>query len=381
MIIIFNMGRPTFAYIDLDALEYNYKEVRRRIGNDVSILSVVKANAYGHGIREISKELERLGVDFLGIAICEEGIELREAGIKKPILILNGIFNEDIERVINYNLTPAIYDIETAKKLSQSTNNVINIHVKIDTGMGRLGISPDQIREFFLELTKLKNINIEGIFSHLSSADKLEELPYTLEQINRFNHIIKEIESLGIYPKYKHIANSSAIIYIDHSIYNMVRPGLMLYGIYPSHCLKGKIKLKPVLSLKSSIIQLKNIPKGYSISYGRSFVTNRDSLIATIPIGYGDGYSRFFSNKGYVIIRGKRVPIVGVVCMDLIMVDVTDADGAKIGDEVVIIGKSGDCENSVEEMAEDIGTIPYEILCSIGSRIPRRYTKDGKLLC
>ncbi|MDY6856566.1 MAG: alanine racemase [Thermodesulfobacteriota bacterium] len=377
------MNRPTVAEIDLDAFRFNYIQIRNRVDINTRILAVVKADGYGHGALFLSKELEELGVDLLGVAICEEAIALRKAGIKIPIIILNGIFKGQVEETFEYKLTPVIYDLHTARSLSdrgKSLNRKIKVHVKIDTGMGRVGILPEGLRRFFTSLKTLSNIEIEGVLSHLSTAsgDSPEDKCFASLQIKRFEDSLKEIKKLGISPPLMHIANSSATTDMLPSSCNTVRPGLMLYGAYPCPRFADMIELKPVMRLKTEIAHIKRVSSGYGISYGRTFRTRTQSSIGTLPIGYADGYNRLLSNCGSVLIRGKKSPVVGSVCMDMIMVDVTDVPNVKEGDEVVLIGRQGDCEIAADDIAKKIGTISYEVFCNLSRRVPRVYIKDGK---
>jgi len=379
------MRRPTTAEINLDALEYNFTQIRKRISQGIKILAVVKANAYGHGAVRISSELERLGVDFLGVATCEEGIELRKASIATPIIVLGGFFKGQSVYAKQYDLIPVIYNLESAKELSQcacKSNSKVKIHVKIDTGMGRLGIFPSETKRFIQHLIKLDTLEIEGILSHLAdnNQDNHSGLEFTQRQAALFKQQIEELHQMGIHPQYEHLANSAAIIEKSPDFFNLVRPGIMICGAYPSKKFEQVIDLKPVMSLKTKIISLKKVAKGTSISYGRTFVCKKESLIATLPIGYADGYKRSLSNKGEVLIRERKVPIVGVVCMDLVMVDVTEVPGVSLGDDVVLMGSQGNKNITADDIAEKTGTISYEVLCGISPRVPRVYTKEGKIL-
>ncbi|MBI3752988.1 MAG: alanine racemase [Deltaproteobacteria bacterium] len=367
--------RPTLAIIDRAAIKSNYILLKKKTAKDVDILAVVKANAYGHGAVEIAKTLEQAGCSFFGVALCEEGVELRESGIKSPIIILGGIYANQIRDVIEYDLTPVIFDIETARildSLSAKTGKRINVHVKVDTGMGRLGLLPYQVIPFFKTLKGLANLEVEGILSHFAEADE-EDKEFSKEQLNIFFKVITVIQELGFQPRLFHIANSAAVVEHVNSHFNLVRPGIMLYGAYPAKHMVGSIELKPAMRLVSQIISLKKVPKGYSISYGRTYVTEKESIIAAVPIGYGDGYPRSLSNKGEALIRGQKARVAGVVCMDITMLDVTRIKGVSAGDEVVLIGKQGGDEITVDELAEKAGAIPYEILCGISGRVPRIY--------
>lgn len=372
-------GRPTMAEIDLVAIGYNYSKIKEKAG-DKNILAVVKANAYGHGAVEVSRELEKLGADMLGVAILQEGFELRKAGIKRPILLLSGIFPGEAESVLRHDLTPVVYSIDAVLELSSEAAKVgktVPVHVKIDTGMRRLGILPAEVGLFFEKLRGLRNIRVEGILSHFSTADS-KDRGFMDEQIRIFSEAVNKIRSLGFSPDYIHIANSAAVIRDDLPDYlNMVRPGITLYGSYPSIWFRDKIELKPVMTLKSGIIQIKRISKGESVSYARKFIAERESVIAVVPIGYADGYPRHLSNVGEVLVRGRTAKVAGLVCMDLIMIDITDIPEAVVGDEVVLWGRQGDIEISADDLARKAGTISYELFCRVSGRVPRVYKREA----
>ncbi len=364
--------RPTWAEIDLNSLSRNLSLVKRIVGRGVRILVTVKADAYGHGIVFVSKKLIEKGVDFLGVASIDEGIRLREAGIRCSILVLGAILPEQVKPVIKYNLTQTLFDLDVAKKLSENASfhhKRAKVHIKIDTGMGRLGVNYNEAVKLISDISKLKNIEIEGIFTHFPKADIDKD--FTNKQISIFERLKKELDELGIAIKYAHAANSMGVIGYKQSYFNLVRPGLIIYGLSPNR--NSQLPLKPVISLKSKIVSIKEFPKGQGISYSHTFVTKRESRIAVLPIGYGDGYPRGLSNKAYVLIRNKKAPIVGTVCMDQIMLDVTGIKGAKIQDEVILIGKDRYNEINADDLARLIDTISYEIVCGIGNRIPRVY--------
>lgn len=361
----------TFAEIDLKALCHNFKEVRKRAGKKV-VLAVVKADAYGHGAVEISKYLLERGVSMLGVAFTEEALALREAGIKAPILIF--FDTDNIEACLKYNLTPTVFDLDIAREFSRTArkhNLCIPVHIKVDTGMGRVGFDFRKAVNTISRIAELKNIQLEGLMSHFSEAE-LRDKNFALLQLKNFTTLVKDLKARNIRFRYLHIANSAAVLSMPEAHLDMVRPGLMLYGYGQP---EGD-SLRPVLSLKSSIIFLKKVPAGTSISYGRTFITTKRSTIATIPIGYADGYSRRLSNCGEVIINGRRAPIVGRVCMDTIMVDVTGIPDVRRGTEVVLIGRQGREEITAQDIADKIGTIPYEVLTSIGERVKRLYKRD-----
>lgn len=368
-------SHTTTAEVDLEALAYNYNQLRRFASPSVKFLAVVKADAYGHGAIPVAKKLEELSTDFLGVARVQEGVELRNGGITKPILVLSGVYQEEVEEVLAYQLTPLVYRWEIAEALSVAAGKrgkKIPLHIKVDTGMGRIGVLAEEVAVFADRVRKLENLEIEGIASHLSTADEGDSA-FAEEQLERFSRAIEEMKKLDIDPPFRHIANSAALVNLPAAHFTVVRPGIMLYGSYPAPSLKDKISLRQVMSWKSRIADLKKLPAGYPISYGRTFITQRPSLIAAIPVGYADGYHRLFSNRGEVLIKGMRAPVVGRVCMDWTMVDVTAIAGVEVGDEVVLMGSQSGQEITPEEMGGWIGTISYEILCSVGKRVPRVY--------
>jgi alanine racemase len=366
-------GRPTLCFVDLDALRWNFRQIRSKVGPQVKILSMVKANGYGHGATAIATALAAEGSDAFGVATLEEGVELRQTSIKEPILVLAGAYAEQVDRFFDHRLTPVVYDVESLKQLDavvHSSDRDLQVHLKVDTGMGRLGLLAAEVDSWLPTIKKLKALKIEGVFSHFSHAESVEG-HYTREQLRIFREVIERLRSGGIEPSVVHLANSAATITLPAAYFDMVRPGLMLYGIYPSPAMANQISLKPVLSWKTQVLQVKKVPAGTSISYGQTFITQRKSLIAILPIGYADGYPRLLSNRGEVLVNGKRAPVVGRVCMDLTMIDVTDIGEIRQGDEVVLLGRQGDAEISADEMAAWASTISYEILTSIGARVTR----------
>lgn len=368
--------RPTYAEIDIRALVHNLNEAKRLAGSKSQILAVVKADAYGHGAVTISEALVRNGIQYLGTALVEEAIELRDAGIKIPIIVLGGIFEEQIPKIAEYDLLPVVYQEGFLKAIANEArkrNKKINIHIKIDTGMGRIGVLPEDAVDFVKDAASQKNIKVEGIMTHFADAD-LADKAYAEKQMAEFTAIADKLDKDGIKIPYQHIANSAALVSFENDRFNMARPGIMLYGYTPfSKGKEGGLNLIPVMSLKTKILHLKRVPAGTYISYGRTFVAKRDSIIATLPVGYADGYSRALSNKGSVIVKGKKAPIAGRVCMDMTMIDVTDIDGVGINDEVVLIGKQGRETITADDIAMFANTISYEVLCCIGKRVPRVY--------
>ncbi len=367
----------TKAEINLSNLVHNLNQVRTRISEGCKILAIVKANAYGHGSIEVSRELENAGVDMFGVATVEEGIQLREAGISKGIIVLGLIYDGSVQDIIKWRLTPVVYSKAIVKSLSDAScaaGITLPVHVKVDTGMRRIGIDPDSAAEFVSDISLLKGIKTEGIMTHFAEAD-LDDKDFVREQLSSFLSACRDIEQAGIRIPIRHVANSAAIIDMKETHLDMVRPGIMLYGYPPSPQLENKVDLKHVLTLKTRIIFLKTVPPKTGISYGRIYTTSRETIVATLPIGYADGFSRSLSNMGQVIVRGMRVPVIGRVCMDMIMADVTDAAGAAVGDEVTIIGGTGGIGISADDIARWTGTISYEVLCRIGDRVDRVYVR------
>ncbi|MDD4953945.1 MAG: alanine racemase [Candidatus Omnitrophica bacterium] len=364
--------RPTWAEVNLGNLAYNFRQIKKMVSSGTKIMVTVKADAYGHGLIPVSKKLASLKVDFLGVASIDEGIKLRQAGIKIPILVLGLIFKKDAPALLRYRLTPTVCDLQIALALDKEARKCsrpINVHIKVDTGMGRIGVLHQEALPFIEEVVKLKHINIEGLFTHFPFADM--DRDFTSYQIGLFNRLVNDLKNEGIRIPLVHSANSMGVIGYRESHFNMVRPGLAVYGLYPREDLNG-IKLRPVLSLKTKVVYAKRVPGGFGLSYGHTYITEKPSSVVTLPIGYGDGYPRNLSNFAPVLIKGKRFRISGNICMDQVMVDVGDF-AVKAGDEAVLIGSSGKEKITVEELATLSATIPYEIVCGLGSRIPRLY--------
>ncbi|MBI5212751.1 MAG: alanine racemase [Nitrospirae bacterium] len=362
------MNRGFTAEIYLNAISHNLKVIKD-ISRNLPVIAVVKADAYGHGAVKISGRLINDGVEYLAVAFTEEAKELRDAGINIPILVL---FDPDAEDIFKYSLVPVISDKKTAVVLSKEAerrNTALNVHIKIDTGMGRLGLTGDPVKEI-LEIAGMKGINIEGVMSHFSEADIKDE-SFARMQIASFNSVRKELLQKGLNIRLFHIANSAAVEALPESHFDAIRPGIMLYGYSP--VLTSNSQLIPVMTVKAKISALRRLPAGAPISYGRTFVTKRESLIGVMAAGYADGLSRRFSNNAEVIVRGRRVSVVGRVCMDLTMIDLTDIEHVEEGDEAVIIGRQGNESIDAAELARRADTIPYEILTSIGYRAKKVY--------
>jgi alanine racemase len=371
-------GRPTWAQVDLTSLAHNFRLMKDAVGPAVSIMPAMKADAYGHGAVECARTLEREGADWFGVALPEEGISLRKSGIKAGIFCLAGFFEGQESLIIAESLTPAVCRFDLLERLDQAAREagcVADYHLKIDTGMRRLGVVLPELAEFLERAAQLKNVRLDGVMSHMASADLPEKEEFTCEQIELFASAVRLVRSRGYQPTWIHQANSAAAHAHPESRGNMVRLGGVLYGLWADVTNREVTPLdwKPVLSLYTQIEFLKAVPTGSPIGYGNTFVTQRDSRIATLPIGYGDGLPRALSNLGRVIVRGRHAPIVGRVSMDLTLIDVTDLAEAELGDEVVIIGSQDDCSITAEQLAEAAETISYEVTCRISDRVPRRY--------
>ncbi len=369
------MHRPTWVEIDLNALRHNLLAIRKWVGPQIKILGIVKADAYGHGDYEVSRVLLNNGVEMLGIAILEEGIQLRDKGIKAPLLLLGGIFEEQIDTVIQYGLTPTVYDLKLADVLSKRANyfnKIMKVHVYVDTGMGSIGVKYDKAVEFVKFARNLKNLLIEGIYTHCSSSDE-KDSAFTNLQIKRFRDVLDALDASKTCIPLRHMANSGAILGYPEVYFNMVRPGLSLYGLYPSEDVSRDIGIRPVMSFKTRVIHIKDMESGDVVGYGRTYRITKPTRVATLPLGYDDGYNRLLSNQGEVIIRSKKASIIGRVCMDQCFVDVTNIKDVSVGDEVVLYGSQGQETIPIESIAKQLNTIPYEVTCSISKRVPRIY--------
>lgn len=373
--------RPVWLEVNLDAIAHNVRRIKQIIGENTQIIAVVKANAYGHGAIEVSETLLENGVTMLGVGVIEEGIVLREANIKAPILICGLTTNDQIESLVTYNLTATVCNLKAIKILSRIASKKkkeARVHIKIDTGMGRLGIPSEDTLNFVKIINQMKNIEIEGIFTHFAATNE-ENGIYTRKQFEKYKKALLELEKEKINIPLKHVANSAAILNSSCFHLNAVRPGIIIYGLFPSPKTKQAVQLKPAAELKTKIVFLKEIPAGKNIGYGGTYTTTKPTRIATLPVGYADGYSWLLSNNGEVLVRGERAPIIGRICMDLCMIDVTHIEGVQIGDEVVLWGKQGSEMVSVEEVAQKIGNIVYEVICMVDKeRVPKVFIKNGR---
>lgn len=371
----------TEAAIDLDAAEHNFNITRAKLPENVKLLCVIKADAYGHGAVPLAKLFEGRA-DFYGVACIEEAIELKKAGIKTPVLILGAVPKEFYSDIVKYDIRVPIFNLEDAKALSAEAirqSKTAPFHFCVDTGMSRIGFQVNkESADACLEITKLPNIEAEGLFSHFATADE-KDLSKAIAQRDKFKEFIKLLEERGINIPIKHINNSAGIMNFDE-YFDMCRMGIILYGLYPSHEVdENLLKIKPVMEWRAHITHIKELEPGREISYGGTYKTGETRRIATIPVGYADGYPRCLSNKGKVLINGEFAPITGRVCMDQFMVDITGID-AKVGDTVVLVGKSGSKELSMEEVSESAYSFNYELPCRVARRVPRTYYRDGKFL-
>lgn len=381
---MFKHLRPVWAEINLDNLAFNMRQIRNK-AKSKDIIAVVKADAYGHGALDIAPVLLENGATSLAVAVVSEGVELRRGGIECPIMVLGFTPPSLMDDLVKYDIQQTVFSYSYAKELSaiaEKNHKKARIHIAVDTGMGRIGFMPNKESvEEVLKISTLTNIEIQGIFSHFSTADEKDK-EYTDYQLAKFNEFYDALSNVGVRIKIRHIANSAAIIELPKTHFEAVRPGIILYGYYPSEEVdKSNIQLKPVMELKTNIAHIKKIPSGYYISYGRKFKSTRETVVATLPVGYADGYTRLLFNKAKVIINGQFAPVVGRICMDQCMVDVTNIKGEiKVGDEVILIGEKGGISINADHIAEMLGTINYEVVCMISKRVPRVYIKDGEVV-
>ena len=376
--------RPVWIEINLDNLSHNIKEIKKLLKKNAFLTAVIKADAYGHGALGIAETLIQSGVDRFAVATLSEALEIRERFKDIPILILGYTPKDLLGHLVKAEISPTLYSISQAEELNEvahTMNKTVNVHIKIDTGMHRVGMAVcSDSAEEITRISQLSNINLEGLYTHFATSDEVDK-SYTLKQVEKFNEIVKRLEEKGIEIPIKHVSNSAAIIDLPNLNYNMVRAGIILYGLYPSNFVdKNRINLKEVLSLHSRIYHIKHLDKGVGVSYGLTYTTKGETKIATMPIGYADGYSRLLSNKAEVIVKGKNklVPVIGTICMDKCMLDVSGIDVEEC-DEVIIIGSDGDKSITATDIADILGTINYEIICMMKKRIPRVYIKNGEI--
>ena len=372
-----------YARINLDNIRFNVSAMKALTKPDMKALAVIKADGYGHGSVMLAKHLDDL-VDYYGVATCDEAVELRSADIQKPILIIGYTDCSDFERLLAYNITQAVYDVEECRKLSElavAQNKTAKVHIKVDTGMSRIGfeVSEQGIKEA-AKIFELPNIEVEGIFTHYAKADEYDKT-FAHTQKERFLTFIHGLEDFGYSIPIKHIDNSAGVMELDDKEFDMVRLGIVTYGLYPSDEVNHDIEIRPAMSLITHVSHVKTLPAGVGISYGGTYVTTKPTRVATLTVGYADGYPRAQSNIGRVLVHGCYAPILGRVCMDQIMIDVTDIEDVKVRDEVILIGSEGDKCISVEEVAAPAASFNYELVCNVARRVPRVYNRDGKDIC
>ncbi|MDI6870688.1 MAG: alanine racemase [Bacillota bacterium] len=372
--------RPVWAEVNLDNLAHNVREIRRRIGPEAQIMAVVKANAYGHGAGPVARVALESGATWLGVALVEEAYELRREGIEAPIHLLSMPSPEQAEAVVAGGFSCAVCAVEVAEALSAAAVRLgrpARVQIKIDTGMGRLGLLPDEAPEFRRYLESLPGIELLGAFTHFASADETDKT-YTWKQFETFQRALSACEGPPLL--LAHAANSAAIIDLPELAGPLVRPGIMLYGLYPSaEVSRTAVDLRPVMSLKARVAYVKRLPAGAAVSYGRTYVTRDPETVALLPLGYADGFSRLLSGRAEVLLKGRRVPLRGRICMDQCVVGVPDGLEVRVGDEAVIFGRQGGEEITVDEVAERIGTINYEVVCAVSGRVPRVYLRQGRV--
>lgn len=382
------MNKPyttrTWAEIDLDALAYNLRSIRAHTERNAKILCVVKADAYGHGFFEIAKTLKENGADAFAVATFEEAMLLRKHGFHELILVLGRVDEALAEEMVKYDISATVFDMDFAKQLSDaavSLGKKAKIHIKIDTGMTRIGFDvSDESADDIAEICALHSLEPEGIFSHFACADEEEKQP-SIEQFAAFSDMLKKLEDRGIKFTYRHICNSAGIMEFPEYHLDMVRPGILLYGCYPSNEVKKHVlPLKPAMTVKARIIRIDTKPTGVPVSYGATYKTTKPTKIATVSIGYADGYLRALSNKAYMSVRGVKVPVVGRICMDLCMIDVSEVNTISVGDEVIVFGNGGENDETATTLAGLAGTISYELLCAVGNRTPRVYLKNNQVV-
>jgi alanine racemase len=375
------MPVSTWVEVDLDRFAANLHAIRAEVGDACGILLVAKADAYGHGAREMAEAAEREGVAELGVATLHEGLQLRLAGCSLPIVAMSPLLTAEIDDAVAYGIDPTVADDEFAEKLSEAarrTHRPVRFHVEVDTGMGRIGVREDQAEEFVARVAALPGLRLASVYTHFPDADA-GDLSFAKAQSARFGDLARRLAARGLRPPRVHAANSAGTMNLPDARLDLVRVGLVAYGIHPPHD-AAKLSLAPVMSLRSRLVQVRDLPSGTPISYGRSFVTSRPSRIGVVPVGYGHGYSWLLSNRGRMLVNGRRVPIVGRVTMDLTMIDLTEVPEVAVGDEVVLFGEQDGTSIGVEEVAEWSETLAYEVMCTIGKRVARLYRRGGRAI-
>ncbi len=367
--------RPTYVEIDLAALQHNFRQARHQAGDGCALLAVVKADAYGHGADRVAPALQQAGADLFGVAMVEEGVELRRVRVSRPILVLGGVYPGQETELLAHELVPVIFEMETARRLNAlalADGRRLSYHLKLDSGMGRLGFRAEELPATLTALAELPGLVMDGLISHLAVADDPTH-PFTAEQAGLFREALSLVRAAGFTPRYIHLSNSAALFSQQFPECNLVRPGIALYGGLPAPDFAERLDLRPVMSFRTAVAQLKEVPAGTGVSYGHRFVAGRSTRLAAIPVGYADCYSRHLSNVGEVLIRGRRARVAGTVCMDWTLIDVTDIPQVQVGDEVTLLGSDNGQSITAEEWAQRIDTINYEVFCQVSKRVPRFY--------
>jgi alanine racemase len=371
--------QQAIAKVDLSAIAFNLKGVQKKVA-PASVMAVVKANAYGHGAITVSRLALEQGCRYLAVARVDEAIELRKAGIEAPILVFGGFSHDDVFFIPRFDIEATVYEEHGLKQLATAASQAqqqVRVHVKIDTGMGRIGVNWQQALPFIQRLLEYKELTFHGLYSHFATADCLDK-SFSRLQLERFKQVVGQLESAGIHVAIKHFANSGAILDMADSYFDMVRPGIMMYGYYPSHETSESVPLRPAMTFITQVMQVKTVERGESVSYDRLYIAKAKTRIATLAVGYADGYNRLLTHGGQVLIHGRCFPVVGRVCMDLIMVDLGDDSNVKIGDEAVLFGKQNDQWITVDSICEKLHTIPYEVTCWVAKRVPRVYLNSAQ---
>ena len=370
--------RPTIAEIDLEAIRHNVRQIRAAVSPTAFMTAIVKANAYGHGAVKVSAAALSAGANGLGVAIPEEGAELREHGFTVPIFVMGLILPDQANLMVDYDLVASVSTLEFTRALAEAAKRrgqKAKVMLKIDTGMGRVGVHPDQAVQFLEDLRSIPGLELKGVFTHLATADAGDKT-YANQQLRLFTAALNQITDAGLSLSWISAANSATLIDLAHGHFNMVRPGIILYGLPPSKEMQHRLNLMPVMQFKTRVVYIKEVLPGTQVGYGSTHTTSRKTVLATLPVGYADGYSRRLSNRASVLVGGRRCPVVGRVCMDQIVVDLGPEGKAKIGDEAVLFGRQGDAEISVNELADLAGTINYELVCAVSARVPRVYKNE-----
>ena len=373
---------PTWVEVDLDAIAHNVQQLRNHLEPHTEIMAVIKANAYGHGAVMIARTVLENGATRLAVHRVIEGLQLRQAGIDAPVLILGGSLPMEAKTIVSYDLTPTVISSEGASSLAKeakSQRKIIPVHIKVDTGLGRFGLMPEEVIEFAKYLAQFDNLQLEGVYTHFATADEMDKT-YTYYQFKLYQQVLDVLTKEDFSISLRHVANSAAALDLPEMHLDIVRCGIVIYGVYPSAQVNHSIPLRPALALKSRVVQVRTLPAGSSISYGRTYVTNRPITVALVPIGYGDGYHRLISNRGVVLVRGQRASILGRICMDQLVVDVSGIVGLKQNEEAVLIGRQGNDEIRVDEVAAWAETINYEVVANIAPRVARVYKKNGRVV-